>query len=123
MLNRDRFHGIANYGNKMNEDNFCTQKREEFSDEFLKNYSAQRKASKNVEKSHYEDLNRVLGIQRVDSGVSDVADSLWMYQTASDVSLPVKLKVLCSFNKGKDLTSLVMGSLNTLEASLIISDV
>ncbi|KAH0883206.1 hypothetical protein HID58_059302 [Brassica napus] len=97
MLNRDSFHGNADCGSKMNGDNVCNQTGEEFSDEFLKNYSAQRKASKNVEKSDYEDLNRVLGIQRVDSGVSDVADSVWMYQTASDVSLPVKLKLLCSF--------------------------
>ncbi|KAF8092568.1 hypothetical protein N665_0411s0028 [Sinapis alba] len=94
MLNRDRFHGC---GNKMNEDNVCNQTGEEFSDEFLKDYNAQRKASTNVEKSHYEDLNRVLGIQRVDSSVSDVADSPWMYQTASDVSFPIKLKLLCSF--------------------------
>ncbi|KAJ0240168.1 Serine-threonine/tyrosine-protein kinase [Hirschfeldia incana] len=91
------FHGNADCGSKMNGDNVCNQTGEEFSDEFLKNYSAQRKASKNVEKSHYEDLNRVLGIQRVDSGISDVADSPWMYQTASDASLPIKLKLLCSF--------------------------
>ncbi|WZY92556.1 hypothetical protein YC2023_064885 [Brassica napus] len=94
MLGRDRFHGNADFGN---EDNVCNQTGEVFSDEFLKDYSAQRKASKNVEKSHYGDFNRALGIQRVNSGVSDVADSPWMYQTASDVSLPVKLKLLCSF--------------------------
>ncbi|CAH2059664.1 unnamed protein product [Thlaspi arvense] len=94
---RDRFHG--------NEDNVYIQTREAFSDEFLKDYSAQRKtqvASKNVESSHnnrivYEDLNRILGIQRVDSGVSDVSDSSSMYRTASNVSLPEKLKLLCSF--------------------------
>ncbi|KAL0863836.1 hypothetical protein Bca101_042954 [Brassica carinata] len=111
MLNRDRFHGNPDCGNKMNEDNFCNQTGEEFSDEFLKDYSAQRKASKNVEKSHYEDLNRVLGIQRVDSGVSDVADSPWMYQTASDVSLPIKLKLLCSFG-GRILPRSVDGKLS-----------
>ncbi|VVB07303.1 unnamed protein product [Arabis nemorensis] len=100
-IGRDRFHGNGDFSNNMNEET-----GEEFSDEFLKDYSGQRKAqvaSRNVDNSRhnrlvYEDLNRILGIQRVDSGVSDVGpDSSRMYQTASNVPLPEKLKLLCSF--------------------------
>ena len=100
MLNKYRFHDNVGCGN---------QTWDGFSEEFLTDYSDQGKASKNVETSHnnwlvYEDLNRVPGIKRVDSAISDVADSPWMYQTALNVSLPKKLKLICSF-VGNDLTA------------------
>ncbi|KAG2250626.1 hypothetical protein Bca52824_080762 [Brassica carinata] len=109
MLNKYRFHDNVGCGNKMTENNVCNQTWDGFSEEFLTDYSDQGKASKNVETSHnnwlvYEDLNRVPGIKRVDSAISDVADSPWMYQTALNVSLPKKLKLICSF-VGNDLTA------------------
>ncbi|WZZ64284.1 hypothetical protein YC2023_075654 [Brassica napus] len=83
MLNKYRFHDNVGCGNKMTENNVCNQTWDGFSEEFLTDYSDQGKASKNVETSHnnwlvYEDLNRVPGIKRVDSAISDVADSPWI---------------------------------------------
>ncbi|XP_010542980.1 PREDICTED: serine/threonine-protein kinase phg2-like isoform X2 [Tarenaya hassleriana] len=153
--------------NSRNVGNICIQTGEEFSDDFLRDRARRAHvANNNVENDHnrqlvYEDLNRILGLQRVDSDVSDVlhlrgytaeadsqlnrdssvarymengvsdvqrtgkftvrnyyngaahrpnavpfdvADSPQMYQKASsDVSLPGKLKFLCSFG-GRILT-------------------
>lgn len=109
-------------GNNMREDNICPQTGEEFSNEFLRDFGAQRRVqggvTRNVEGNHnnrhlvYEDFNRILGLQRVDSNMSDginpssgylaestVADSpRKMFQTAtSDVHFPEIFKLLCSF--------------------------
>ncbi|XP_010522429.1 PREDICTED: serine/threonine-protein kinase phg2 isoform X2 [Tarenaya hassleriana] len=159
QVDRDSFSRDISRVNSRNIDNICIQTGEEFSDEFPRDRATQRRAhiaSNNVENSHnrqlvYEDLNRILGLQRVDSDVSDViplsgysaepdsqlhrdssitrymdhavsdmhrmggnyynnaahrpnpvpfditTDSPRMYHTASDASLPGKLKFLCSF--------------------------
>lgn len=109
-------------GNNMREDNICPQTGEEFSNEFLRDFGAQRRVqggvTRNVDGNHnnrhlvYEDFNRILGLQRVDSNMSDginpssgylaestVADSpRKMFQTAtSDVHFQEIFKLLCSF--------------------------
>ncbi|CAN8306243.1 unnamed protein product [Cochlearia groenlandica] len=110
-LGRDRFNDTHDQDN-----NVCVQTGEEFSNEFLNDFGAQRRMQV-VDHNHnnrhlvYEDFNRILG--RVDSNISDVvnnqqsgylaesnvADSpRTMYHTAiSDVYLPEILKLLCSF--------------------------
>ncbi|CAA0164976.1 unnamed protein product [Arabidopsis thaliana] len=116
-LGRDRFNAEVGCGNN------CSQTGEEFSNEFLRDFGAQRRlqhggVNRNVEGNYnnrhlvYEDFNRILGLQRVDSNMSEginssngyfaesnVADSpRKMFQTAiSDVYLPEVLKLLCSF--------------------------
>ncbi|ESQ36453.1 hypothetical protein EUTSA_v10006649mg [Eutrema salsugineum] len=119
-LGRDRFNGETGCGNNTREDNICVQTGEEFSNEFLRDFGAQRRAqvvNRNVEANPnnrhlvYEDFNRILGLQRVDSNISEgfnpsngggylaeanIADSPRMAAT-SDVYLPEVLKLLCSF--------------------------
>ncbi|CAH8287100.1 unnamed protein product [Eruca vesicaria subsp. sativa] len=101
-----------------NDENVCSQTGEEFSNEFLRDFSAQRRpqavVNRNVEANlnnrHlvYEDFNRILGLQRVDSNISEgiisnhpsnVADSPRMNATTttSDAFMPEILKLLCSF--------------------------
>lgn len=115
-LGRDRFNGEIGCGNNDREDNICSQTGEEFSNEFLRDFGAQRRAPQ-VDNSHknrhlvYEDFHRILGLQRVESNMSEgftssngylseanVADSpRMMTATSSDVYLPEILKLLCSF--------------------------
>ncbi|KAL1188780.1 Serine/threonine-protein kinase EDR1 [Cardamine amara subsp. amara] len=123
QLGRDRFNGEVGCGNNTREDSICSQTGEEFSNQFLRDFGAQRRVqggvTRNVEGNHnnnrhlvYEDFNRILGLQRVDSNISEgmnsssgyfaesnVTDSPRMKcQTAtSDVYLPEILKLLCSF--------------------------
>lgn len=119
-LGRDMFNGEVGCGNNTREDNnICSQTGEEFSNEFLRDFGAQRRVphvvSRNVDDNRndrhlvYEDFNRILGLQRVDSNMSEgvnppngylaeanVADSPPMTAT-SGVYLPEILKLLCSF--------------------------
>ncbi|EOA36546.1 hypothetical protein CARUB_v10011648mg [Capsella rubella] len=121
-LGRDRFNGEVTSGNNNREDNICAQTGEEFSNEFLRDFGSQRRVqggvTRNVEGNHnnrhlvYEDFNRILGLQRVESNMSEgmnsssgylaesnVADSpRKMFHTAtSNVYFPEILKLLCSF--------------------------
>ncbi|XP_010475135.1 PREDICTED: uncharacterized protein LOC104754612 [Camelina sativa] len=112
-LGRDRFNGELGCGSNNHEDNICAQTGEEFSNEFLRDFGAQRRVqggvSRNVEGNNrhlvYEDFNRILGLQRVESNMSEgigsnVADSprkMIHTATSSDVPFPDILKLLCSF--------------------------
>ncbi|VVA89986.1 unnamed protein product [Arabis nemorensis] len=122
QFGRDMFNGEIGCGNNTREDNInkCSQTGEEFSNEFLRDFGAQRRVvppqivNRNVEDNHnnrlvYEDFNRILGLQRVDSNISEgvnpsngyvaesnVAGSPRM-TAMSDVYLPEILKLLCSF--------------------------
>ncbi|CAH2038917.1 unnamed protein product [Thlaspi arvense] len=118
QLGRDRFNGETGCGNNTRDDNICSQTGEEFSNEFLRDFGAQRRAqvvNRNLEANHnnrhlvYEDFNRILGLQRVDSNMSEGMNPSNGYLSeansansprmtaASDVYLPEILKLLCSF--------------------------
>ncbi|KAJ4914901.1 PB1 domain-containing protein tyrosine kinase [Raphanus sativus] len=117
------FPGRSNHQLCNDDDDVCSQTGEEFSNEFLRDVAAQRRpqqlaVNRNVEANlnnrHlvYEDFNRILGLQRVDSNISEgvvvnhhpsnvAADSPRMTAAAaaatSDVLTPEILKLLCSF--------------------------
>ncbi|CAA7054060.1 unnamed protein product [Microthlaspi erraticum] len=110
-----RINGEIACGNNDLEDNICSQTGEEFSNEFLRDFGAQRRAqvdNNHMNRQHlvYEDFHRILGLQRVESNMSEgfassngylaeanVADSPRKTATSSDVYLPEILKLLCSF--------------------------
>ena len=120
------FPGRSNHQLCNDEDDVCSQTGEEFSNEFLRDFAAKRRPpqvvvanNRNVEAANrhlvYEDFNRILGLQRVDSNISEgvvvnhphpsssnvaAADSPRMTTataTTSDVLMPEILKLLCSF--------------------------
>ncbi|CAN8311244.1 unnamed protein product [Cochlearia groenlandica] len=129
---RMKFHGssnqnggrdISDFGNNTrenddnnNNNNICLQTGQEFSNEFLRDH---KRINRNVENNNnqsnnykhivYEDFNRILGLQRVDSNISEANDTTSM-MTTSDVYLPETLKLLCSFG-GKILQRPVDGKL------------
>ncbi|KAF3585451.1 hypothetical protein F2Q69_00025841 [Brassica cretica] len=104
--------------NTRDDDDVCSQTGEEFSNEFLRDVAAQRRPqlvpNRNAEANNhnnrhlvYEDFNRILGLQRVDSNISEgvtnhpsnvVSDSpRRTATTTSDAFMPEILKLLCSF--------------------------
>ena len=123
---RMEFPGRSNHHLCNDDDDVCSQTGEEFSNEFLRDVAAQRRppqvavVNRNAEAANhnnrhlvYEDFNRILGLQRVESNISEgvvshhpssnvAADSPRMTATAtatttSDVFTPEILKLLCSF--------------------------